>query len=152
MLIALLLAVTAAPSFEPLRFFAGRTAGNGQLKVIFRRRVPVSVVGSGKIEADGSLTLDQVIAEGAKPPRVRRWRLRQIGPHRYTGSLTDAGGPVVAIADGRRLHIRFSTPSNFNVEQWLTLAPDGRSADNLLVARRFGVPVARLRERISKVD
>lgn len=152
MLIALLLAVTAAPSFEPLRFFAGRTAGNGQLKVIFRRRIPVSVVGSGKIEADGSLTLDQVIAEGVKPPRVRRWRLRQLGPHRYAGSLTDARGPVVATTNGRRLHIRFNTPSNFNVEQWLTLAPDGRSADNLLVARRFGVPVARLRERISKVD
>jgi len=151
MLIALLLAA-AAPTFDPLRFFAGQTSGKGQLKVILRRRVSVSVAGSGRVQPDGSLVLEQVVKEGAKAPRTRRWHLRRISPGRYVGTLTDARGPVTVEADGSRLHLSFKTPSGFKVQQWLTLAPDGRSADNVLRATRLGITVATLRERIVKVD
>jgi len=153
MLTALLLAAaTATATFDPLRFFAGQTNGKGELKVILRRRVPVSVAGSGTVQPDGSLVLDQVIEEGAKAPRARRWHLRRMSPGRYVGTLTDARGPVTAEADGSRLHLSFATPSGFKVQQWLTLAPDGRSADNVLRATRLGITVATLRERIVKAD
>lgn len=152
MLIALLLATSAATSsFDPLRFFAGSTRGDGTLKVVLRRRVPVTVSGRGSLELDGSLLLDQIVVEGGKPPRRRQWRLRRVSSSRYEGSLTDAAGSVVGEMTGSRLHISFTTPSGFKVQQWLTPAPDGRSVDNLLVARRLGVIVARLRERIVKV-
>lgn len=151
MLIALLLAA-ATPTFDPLTFFAGQTRGEGQLKVVLRRRVTVSVDGTGKVMKDGSLVLDQVVTEGTKAPRVRRWHLRRTAPDRYEGTLTDAAGAVTAEVQGPRLHLSFITPSGFRVQQWLTLAPDGRSADNVLLARRFGVTVASLHERIAKVD
>lgn len=151
MLTTLLLAA-AAPAFDPLCFFDGQTRGEGQLKVILSRRVPVSVVGRGTVQPDGSLLLDQIVAEGTKPARNRRWRLRRVSPGRYTGTLTDARGPVAAEANGPRLHLSFTTPSGFKVQQWLTLAPDGRSADNVLRATRLGVTVATLHERIVKLD
>jgi hypothetical protein len=150
MLIALLLAA-AVPDFDPLRFFAGRTQGEGQLKIVLRARVPVSVRGMGRMEGD-TLVLDQVVEEGAKPPRTRRWRLRKVAPTRYEGTLTDARGTVVAEADGPRLRLRFTSNDGFQVRQWLTLAADGRSAANRLEARRLGVTVATLDERIAKVD
>lgn len=151
MLTAVLLAA-AAPAFDPLRFFAGLTRGDGQLKVILRHRVAVSVAGRGTVQPDGSLVLDQTVAEGTKPTRTRRWHLRRISPGHYMGTLTDARGPVTAEAEGPRLHLAFTTPSGFKVQQWLTLAPDGRSADNVLRASRLGVTVATLHERIFKVD
>lgn len=151
MLVSLLLAA-ATPIFDPFRFFAGQTRSAGEMKVILRRRVPVSVAGNGAVRPDGSLTLVQVVEEGTKPARTREWHLRRTSPGHYTGTLTDARGPVTADTDGPRLHLSFTTPSGFKVQQWLTLTPDGRSADNILRATRLGVTVATLRERIVKVD
>ncbi len=54
--------------------------------------------------------------------------------------------------DGPRLHLRFSTKDGFDVEQWLTIADDGRSAANTLKARRFGITVATLTEKITKLN
>lgn len=151
MMLALLLAA-ATPTFDPLTFFAGQTRGQGQLKIVLRRRVAVSVTGTGTVKPDGSLVLDQLITEGGKPQRSRRWMLRRVSAYHFEGTLTDAAGPVVAEAQGARLHLSFTTLSGFKVEQWLTLAADGRSADNLLLARKLGVTVARLHERIVKID
>jgi len=150
MLIALLLA-TAVADFDPLRFFAGRTRGEGQLKVVFRARVPVTVRGAGRMDGD-TLVLDQVVEEGAKPSRTRRWRLRKVAPTRYEGTLTDARGIVVAEVDGPLLRLRFTSTGGFQVRQTLTLAADGRSAANRLEARRLGVIVATLDERIARID
>jgi len=45
-----------------------------------------------------------------------------------------------------------TAPSGTAIEQWLTLARDGRSAQNRLTARKFGIVVARLDETIRKVE
>ena len=150
MLMAILLAGAAA-DFDPFRFFIGRTRGEAQLKVILRARVPVVVRGTGHVDGD-TLVLDQVVQEGGKPPRTRQWRLRLITAGRYEGTLSDARGPVRGEFDGARLHLAFTTDKGFKVQQWLTLAPDGRSAANILEARKFGIKVATLQERITKVD
>jgi len=142
----------AAATFNPLGFFTGHTSGDGRLKVVLRRGVPVSVSGSGRVESDGTLVLDQTVLEGTKPARTRRWRLQRTAPGRYEGTLTDARGPVVGEVNGRRLYLRFTSTSGFRVRQWLTLSADGRSADNLLKASRLGVTVATLRERIRRID
>lgn len=134
-----------------MRFFSGPTRGEGQLKVLLRAHVPVAVRGSGRMEGD-TLVLDQSVTEGAKPPRTRQWRLRRIATDRYEGTLTDARGPVTGEVNGNRLHLSFTTDKGIKVQQWLTLAADGRSADNRLEARKFGLKVATLVERITRID
>jgi hypothetical protein len=150
MLLSLALAASV-PTFDPLRFFAGETRGTAQLKVILRKARPVTVRGTGRIDRDGILTLDQIVTEGDKPPRPRHWRLRQIAPGRYSGTLTDARGPVSGMVEGPTLRLAFTSTGGFRVRQTLTLQPDGRSLANRLEARRFGVRVAVLTERIVKL-
>lgn len=153
MLLFLALAgATAAPAFDPLRFFTGATRGTAQLKVILRAAKPVTVRGSGRRQPDGALVLDQWVTEGSKPPRPRHWRLWQIAPGRYTGTLTDARGPVTGAVQGRTLRLSFTSDGGFRVRQTLTLQPDGRTLANRLEARRFGIRVAVLTERIVKID
>ncbi len=151
MLLCALLAA-AQPAFDPLRFFTGRTRGVAELKVVLRARRPVSVRGTGTILPDGSLRLDQTVVEGGKAPRVRHWRLRRIAPGRYAGTLTDARGPVEGVVDGNRMVLSFTSTGGFRVRQTLTLQPDGRTLANRLEAKRFGITVAVLTERITKTD
>lgn len=151
MLTALLL-MTAAPDFDAIRFFAGCTRGEGQIKVILHARQPVHVRGAGTIEADGSLVLDQIVTRGNATPASRRWRLQRVAPHRYVGTLSDARGPVAGETIGNRLHLTFTGDDGSRIEQWLTLAEDGRSAANVLTAKRLGLTVARLEERIVRMD
>lgn len=151
MFVALLLAAaTPSPAFDPLTFFAGETRGTGRLKVLFRARVPVTVRGTGRREGQDVLVLDQSVVEGNKPPRTRRWHLRRIAPGRYSGTLTDARGPVTGEIKGQHLLLGFTTRDGFRIRQVLTPAPDGRSLDNRLTVSRFGIVVARLTERIVK--
>lgn len=149
----LALALASAPlHFDPLAFFAGHSEGVGRLRIMLHRGRAVHVAGEGRPQPDGSLVLDQTVAAEGKAITRRRWRLRRIAPGRYAGTLTDARGPVTAETRGDRLHIAYLTAGKVRIEQWLTLAPDGRSAANRLTARRFGVTVARLDETIRKRD
>ncbi len=151
MLLSLAL-VAAAPTFDPLRFFAGETRGTAQLKVILRKARPVTVRGTGRIDRDGVLTLDQLVTEGDKPPRPRHWRLREVAPGRYAGTLTDARGTVTGVVEGATLRLAFTSTGGFRVRQTLTLQPDGRTLANRLEAKRFGIRVAVLTERIVKLS
>lgn len=148
----LLLALAAAASFDPLTFFAGRTEGRATLKVILRGARAVRVHGVGTPQPDGSLLLDQTVEQESKPTTTRQWRLTRVAPGRYTGTLTDAIGPVTAETTGNRLHIRYRGKGKIAIEQWLTLGPDGRVADNRLTAKRLGITVAKLHETIRKLD
>jgi hypothetical protein len=145
-------AAAPAPVFDPLVFFEGRTEGRARLKIILRASRAVHVEGRGRLEPDGALILDQVVAREGKPATARRWRIARTGPGRYAATLTDAVGPVRVAVAGNRLHLAFTMKGGVATEQWLTLAPNGRSAENLLVARKFGVVVARLTETIRKLD
>lgn len=146
----LLLALAAAASFDPLVFFSGRTEGRGQLKIVLHATRGVRVHGIGTPTRDGLVLVQRVEQEG-KPATTRRWTLRRTGPGRYAGTLTDAAGPVSVEARGDRLHIRYVTPAHVQFEQWLTLSRDGRVADNVLTAKRFGLTVGRLHETITRL-
>jgi len=143
-------AFAAALSFDPMRFFSGCTHGEGELKVLLHARQRVVVTGKGRVEPDGSLVLVQRVERGKPPPKMREWRLRQVAPSRYVGTLSDARGDVTGETTGNRLHLAFTGRDGFQVEQWLTLSADGESADNVLTAKRAGIVVARLNERITK--
>jgi hypothetical protein len=151
---ALVLASAATPAREPvnpLRFFEGRTIGQGRVKVMFHKEYGTHSVGMGRIEPDGSLTLVQRVFDDGKPAHERRWRVRQTGPGRYTGTMTEAIGPVTIDKVGEGYRFRFRMDGRLNVEQMLTPLPGGRMASNSAKVRRFGLVVATTEGMVRKV-
>lgn len=152
--VAALLLVIAAPAhaaFNPVDFFRGHTHGDGTLKIIFQSAKQIKVDSFGRSEKDGSLLLEQTIHEPGKPPRDRAWRLRQTGPNRFEGTLTDAAGPVRVDVSGEGVRIRFKGKNNLDFDQILT--PDGpRQVSNKMRVKRFGLTVAHFNEIIRKLD
>jgi hypothetical protein len=143
--------VGAAPAFDPVTFFTGRTQGEGRLKIVMQPMKTLKVVSVGRAEADGTLVLQQVVSEQGKPPRTRFWRLKNLGGGRYAGTLTDAAGPVRIDSVGNRVRIRYKGKDRLEIDQWLT--PNGpRRVDNRMKVRRFGLVVAHVDEVITKVD
>lgn len=140
----------AAPTFDPVAFFAGRTEGRGTLHIVFSGQQQTLVEGIGSVADDGSITLDQEVRRGDKPPTRRTWHLHAVGPGRYAGTLTDATGPVAGDATGNRLHLSFAMKGGTHADQWLYLQPGGQVAENVMVVRKFGIPVARLEETITR--
>lgn len=134
---------------DPIAFFTGVTNGEGSLDTLIARPVPVSVSSLGFLE-HGGLKLIQRIEEGDKPDRVRTWTMRRSAADRYTGTLTDAEGPVAITVAGPRATIRYRTPSGLRIQQQLALQPDGRTLLNRLEAYKFGIRVATLEETIRK--
>ena len=138
------------PAFDPVAFFTGPSQGDGKLDQIMKGIRTVTVDSVGKPERDGSLTLTQRIAMQGDPPRTRVWKLKQVAPGRYAGSLTDASGPVETVAIGRAIRIRYPMKGGLMVEQWLIALPGGRALDNRMTVTKWGMRVATLRERIEK--
>jgi hypothetical protein len=151
--IAAVVALAAEPAhaFDPIDFFRGRTSGEGTLKVLFQPAKRITVQSLGTEQKDGSLILRQVIKEPSKPPRTRYWRMRQTGPNRFEGTLSDATGPVRVTVDKGAVRIRYRTKDNLDYDQHLTPAGP-RTVNNRLRVRRFGVTVARVEEVIRKLD
>ncbi len=144
---------TAAPEprFDALAFFSGHTLGVGSLKKILSGAEKTEVHGAGQVE-NGTLVLNQIVKEGDKPVTRRTWRIHRDAPGHYSGTLTDASGPITGEAEGNRLHLAFTLKGGLPTEQWLTLAADGRSAHNITVVKKFGLRVAVLDEEIRKTD
>lgn len=132
-----------------MAFFAGHTHGEGDLRKLFSKPVHVSVDSIGRPVA-GGLILDQIIREAGKPPSTRRWVIQRVAHNRYTGSLTEAVGPVTAEVSGPSAKIAYSMRHDLKVEQHLVEQPDRTSVLNRLTVHELGVQVATLTETITK--
>ena len=102
-----------------MTFFAGDTVGEGVLKIDLTHRRTVHVVGHGDVDAGGMLVLVQQVREGAKPERTRIWHIRAIGDGRYTGTLSDAAGPVSVTSQGNVLRIAYRAKGGFAAMRFL---------------------------------
>ena len=139
---ALLSAPAAAASTDgPMRFFEGRTEGSGTIRTVLGKPYRTRSVGHGRFESDGSLVFVQRVVDDGKPPRERRWKIRQIAPHRFSGTMTEALGPVMIEEIAGRFRFRFRMKGNLSVEQWLIPLAGGTTARNTLTIRKFGVKV-----------
>jgi len=142
---------TAAPEpFDPVAFFTGASHGDGRLKEALKRERRVTTDSVGHAEKDGLLILDQKMQIEGEPLRIRHWRLRQVGPNRYTGTLSDATGPVEAQVIGRSIRIRYPMKGGMKVDSRLAPLPGGRIFENKTVISKWGLKVASLTERIEK--
>jgi hypothetical protein len=150
----LLLASAATPisgQVDPLRFFEGRTEMQGRVKVMFRKDYATRSVGEGRIEPDGSLTLVQRVFDDGKPPHDRRWRVREVSPGHYSGTMSAAVGPVTIDRVGKRYRFRFRMNGRLIVEQMMTPLPGGKAASNSTKVRKFGLVVATTEGIVRKI-
>ena len=136
---------------NPLHFFAGRTESEGTIVVLTKKRRHMRSVGRGRIMADGSLMLVQRVEEPGRPAYDRRWHIRQISPGLFSGTMSEAKGPVTIDEIGGRYRFRFRMKGHLSVEQWLTPLPGGKSVRNTMTIRKFGLAVAHSEGTIRKI-
>ncbi len=149
-MIALLLAA-AATQFDPVEFFRGRTQGIGTLKPVLQKPKIIRVDSLGTEQKNGALLLTQTIHEPGKAPRTRTWRMRRDGSDLYSGTLSDAKGPVRVTVERGAIRIRYRDKDNLDFDQRLTPAGP-RQVSNRMTIKRFGIRVATYDEIIRKLD
>jgi hypothetical protein len=142
----------AKATLNPIDFFAGRTRGEGVVHKLIGSDSRILVESVGRSDGPGGLVLQQTIREGSKPARQRTWLVRRQGTNRFTGTLTDAVGPVAVRVTGPRATIRYTMKNGLVVDQQLALQPDRRTILNRLIVSKLGIRLARLEETIRKLD
>lgn len=151
LLLSIAFPASAEPA-DPLRFFEGRTESVGIVKLVTKKPFRSRAIGKGELRPDGTLDLIQRVEDQGEQPRERRWRMRPSGPGRYTGTMSEAKGPVTVEEIGDRYRFRFRMEGSVSVEQWLTPMPDGRSARSTVIIRKYGIRVGGSNSIIRKLD
>jgi hypothetical protein len=153
----LVLAGTASAAPAPRQldmtaFFTGRTHTDNVLKVILHGPVKLIVDSVGGKGDRGDFVLIDTVHEGDKPVRTRKWVMRPAGPNHFTGSLTDAAGPVDIVVSGATATVRYRMKGGLDIVQVMTLQSDGRTLANHVVAKKIGLRFARVDGTIRKLD
>lgn len=138
-------------STDPMRFFEGRTESISTIKVFTRKPYRSRTIGRGRIGADGVLDLVQRVHEDGKSPYDRQWRMRQVAPGKFAGTMSEAKGPVTADQIDGRFRFRFKMKGNVSIEQWLTPLPGGKAAHSKMTIRKLGMTVGRSDGMIRKL-
>jgi hypothetical protein len=142
---------TPARTFDPVAFFSGRTEGIGTLDEVMASPKATHVTGTGSLQAGGLFVIDQTVKIAGEPVQTRQWQLRQTAPGKFSGTLSDAKGPVTGVVTGHRMKIGYTMKKGgMKVEQVLTLAADGKSLSNSMKVRKLGILVATMIETIRK--
>ena len=136
---------------DPLTFFAGRTESIGTVKIAMKKPYRSRAIGEGQITSDGTLILVQRVEDQGQLPKERRWKMHKVGPGKYSGTMTEAKGPVVVEEVGGKYRFRFRMDGSVAIEQWLIPAADRRSAASKVTIRKYGVVVGRSDSVIRKV-
>jgi hypothetical protein len=78
--------------------------------------------------------------------------MRPAGPNRYTGTLSDAVGPVQVSQEGSGARIRYTMKGGLKIDQRLELHGDGKTLSSQVVVRKFGLKFASVEGKIRKLD
>ena len=140
------------PKLDMLAFFTGKTHAENVMKVVLKRPVKLTVDSIGGKGDRGDFVLIETVREEGKPERTRKWIMRSDGSNRFTGTLTDATGPVSVVVGGDTATIRYTMKGGLKVEQRLTLQADGKTLANHVIAKRLGLKFARVDGSVRKLD
>ena len=155
--ILLTLAVaSAAPAAEPkldmLAFFSGHTHADNLIKIALHGPHKLIVDSIGGRNKEGQFVLIDTVQEEGKPTRKRTWVMHPDGPNHFTGSLSDANGPVDVTVSGNSASIRYvMKEGGLKVQQDLQLRSDG-TLSNHVIAKKFGLKFAQVDGTIRKAD
>ncbi len=133
-------------------FFTGRTHADNVLKVAFKHSVPVVVDSVGGKGDKGDFVLIDTVHEGDKPVRTRKWIMRQVGPGHFTGSLSDAVGPVDITLNGKTAIVQYMMSGGLKLRQQMDLQPDGKTLVNHVSVTKFGMKFGSVEGKIRKLD
>lgn len=154
--VALGLAMTPGQSAvtgdDPLQFFEGRTESVGTVRLMMKKPFRSKAIGTGEIKPDGSLVLVQRVYDQGEQPRERRWHMRRVAPGRYSGTMSEAKGPVTVEEVDGKYRFRFRMDNSVSVEQWLIPSADGRSARSRVTIRKYGIQVGSSNAVIHKLN
>jgi hypothetical protein len=130
-------APAADPKLDMLAFFTGRSHADNVIKIALHAPHKLIVDSVGGRNKEGQFVLIDTIEEEGKPVRKRVWVMQPVGPDHFSGTLTDATGPVDVVVDGPNATIRYTmADGGLKIVQELRLERDGTLA-NHAVARKF---------------
>jgi hypothetical protein len=152
MIMAMAALAAAAPAVDLPAFFTGRTHAENVLKVVFHSPEKLVVDSVDKREGSEFVQIDTV-HEGDKPVRTRVWRTQEVAPGHFTGSLSDAIGPVEILVSGNMATIRYvMADGRLKIIEQMQLQPGGRALSNHVIAKKFGLTFAHVDGMIRKLD
>lgn len=155
----ILLACLAAPAsgsadgkLDMIGFFTGKTHGENVIRIAFHRSHKLVIDSVGGRNKEGEFILLDTVQEEGKPTTKRTWVMRPVSSDHYTGSLSDAAGPVDILVAGNGATIRYVMKNGgLKIEQHLQVQHDGTLASHV-VARKFGMKFAQADGTIRKLD
>lgn len=140
------------PKLDMVAFFTGRSHADNVIKIALHGPHKLIVDSIGGRNKEGEFVLIDNVQEEGKPARKRTWVMHPSGPNHFTGSLSDAKGPVDVTVSGRTATIQYTMrDGGLKVQQMLSLNGDGTLA-NHVVARKFGLKFAQVDGTIRKLD
>jgi hypothetical protein len=148
---ALALAAAAPTQLDIVGFFTGRTHADNDIKIVFHSAHKLVVDTVGRRDGNEFVQVDTVHEEG-KPVRTRTWHMRELGPNHFTGTLSDATGPVDMTVSGTTATVRYVMTGGLNIFETMQLQRDGRTLSNHVEARKLGLKFAHVDGAIRKLD
>jgi hypothetical protein len=152
----LLLAATAAadpdPKLDMTGFFTGRTHADNVIRIALHSPHKLIVDSIGGRNKEGEFILIDTVQEEGKPTRKRVWAMHPVGPDHFTGTLSDAVGPVDVAVHGNSATISYvMKDGHLKITQQLQLQSEGTLANHVL-AKKFGIKFAQVDGTIRKLD
>jgi hypothetical protein len=133
-------------------FFTGKTHADNVIKIALHGPHKLIVDSVGGRNKEGEFVLIDTVQEEGKPARRRVWAMHQAGPDRFTGTLSDAAGPVDVVVRGDSATISYvMKDGHLKITQELQLQPNGSLA-NHVIAKKFGLKFAEVDGTIRRLD
>ncbi len=140
------------PELDMLAFFSGHTHGDNVIKVALHGPHKLVVDSVGGRNKAGEFVLIDTVQEEGKPTRKRVWAMHPDGENHFSGTLSDAKGPVDVAVSGDSATISYTMKDGgLKVVQQVKLQRDGTLA-NHVIARKFGLKFADVDGTIRKLD
>lgn len=142
-----------SPKLDMIAFFTGRTHADNIIKIALHSPHKLIVDSIGGHNKEGEFVLVDTVHEEGKPVRTRTWVMHPAGPDHFTGSLSDAVGPVDVAVHGDSATISYvMRDGHLKIVQQIQLEDKGKSLSNHVVAKKFGLAFAHVDGTVHKLD